>query len=106
MKNVAKLLLAAIPALLLVACTTTGDKAGEKEGMPSDAAAPGAETTTPGIAAPDRGGFQGHPLDDPTSLLAKRVVYWFDNRAEGYPVRGQSAGSDGARSVRETRRAS
>ena len=85
MKNVAKLLLMALPVMLLVACSSTSEKAAGKsstemsttgEGGGAGAGGEGMQ----GIAVPEGGGFAGHPLDDPNSLLAKRVVYFdFDS---------------------------
>ena len=83
MKNVAKLLLMALPVMLLVACSSTGDKAAGKSSTEMSTAGEGAGTggeSMQGIAVPEGGGFAGHPLDDPNSLLAKRVVYFdFDS---------------------------
>ncbi len=95
MKFWSKTVLAIIPALILVGCGTTGevetDAASEaaKGAATSDIRAP---ATTSGIGSAgdatgeDLGaadaGFQGDPLDDPNSLLAKRVVYFEFDRSD------------------------
>jgi peptidoglycan-associated lipoprotein len=66
-----------ITLVLLSGCETTG-----KKGPPSEGVEPTGETTgeapgratARGVDEPSR--FQGHPLDDPESLLAKRVIYF------------------------------
>lgn len=83
MKLFAKLCVAAVPVVLLTACASTQESA-----VPESApvAAPtqsssGAET----MSAPAATGFQGNPLDDPNSLLSKRVIYFDFDRAEVKP---------------------
>ena len=84
MKNIARLLLMAVPVVMLMACSSTGDQAPSDGGemMDGTAAAPQEQDreTMQGIAVPEASGFAGHPLDDPNSLLAKRVIYFdFDS---------------------------
>jgi len=94
MKFWSKIVLAVVPMLILAGCGTTGEVETETAGAASQgAAAPesgsattsgvGTEgaTTGEGLAAPEAG-FQGDPLDDPNSLLAKRVVYFEFDRSE------------------------
>lgn len=92
MKMYAKLLVSIVPVVLIVGCTTT-PKVAEKSAPVEERAAPvvsapSVVTPTPAatssgvevLAAPDTGGFKGDPLNDPTSLLSKRVVYFeFDS---------------------------
>jgi peptidoglycan-associated lipoprotein len=82
MNVVNKLLLMAIPLVMLVACGTN-PPATETETAPAAAAqtemAPEAvEQPEVAVATPVETpmGFQGNPLDDPDSLLSKRVVYF------------------------------
>lgn len=84
MKNIARLLLMTLPVVILMACSSPGDKAPDDSGEIMDDADVGTQPqereTQPGIAVPEEPGFAGHPLDDPNSLLAKRVVYFdFDS---------------------------
>ncbi len=93
MKALSKLMVMVVPVALLFGCATT-DKTQDAE---EDMAATGAETevVTPpamtedtsagaeAIAAPGQdGGFMGDPLDDPDSLLSKRVIYFDFDRSE------------------------
>lgn len=91
MKMYAKLLAAIVPVVLIVSCTTT-PKVAEKSAPVEERAAPvasspSAATPAPAdssgvevLAAPDKGGFKGDPLNDPASLLSKRVVFFeFDS---------------------------
>jgi len=88
MKFWTKTVLAMLPALMLLGCGTSGEvqeepTAGAETTAP--AAESGAETSGVGtggaasgeaVTAPTEAGFTGDPLDDPNSLLAKRVVYF------------------------------
>ncbi len=93
MKALSKLLVTVVPLALVFGCATTDKTAGGDEDM----AGAGAETeiVTPppsvtedtmgaeAIAAPGQdGGFMGDPLDDPDSLLSKRVIYFDFDRSE------------------------
>lgn len=89
MNVVNKLLLMAIPLVMLVACGTN-PPATETETAPvaveqTEQQAPEAvEQPEVAVATPaeTQMGFQGSPLDDPNSLLSKRVVYFdFDKSA-------------------------
>jgi peptidoglycan-associated lipoprotein len=84
MKFWTKITLALVPALFLIGCGTSGEV---KEGGAGAAGATTSESsaTTSGVetggAATGEGmeqgkAFQGNPLDDPNSLLAKRVIYF------------------------------
>lgn len=89
MKMYAKLLASIVPVVLIVGCTTT-PKVAEKSAPVEERAAPVASAPSAAapanssgvevLAAPDKGGFKGDPLNDPASLLSKRVVYFeFDS---------------------------
>lgn len=89
MKVLYKLCLAAGAAALLAACATTQEEAPVESVQPAPAERtmpeapqrPSAET----MPAPADQGFQGSPLDDPESLLSKRVIYFDFDRAEIKP---------------------
>ncbi len=81
-------------SLALAACGTPGPMRGPGAGVPSAGAGAGVEGSGAGAAAvgpgeeaqveplPEEGGFRGDPLQDPQSLLAKRVIYFdFDSAA-------------------------
>jgi peptidoglycan-associated lipoprotein len=89
MKFWIKTTLAILPALMLLGCGTSGEVQEGAEGVATstEAAEAGAAATTTGVgaegaAAGERmeaaaeAGFVGDPLDDPNSLLAKRVIYF------------------------------
>lgn len=87
MKFWTKTVLAMLPALMLLGCGTSGEVEDEADTGVSTAAPAsdaGAAATTTGVGGDDaaRGekmdeaAFTGDPLDDPNSLLAKRVVYF------------------------------
>ena len=89
MKFWIKTVLAILPALMLLGCGTSGEVEDAAEGGVSTSAPAGdagSSATTSGVgtsgAASGEGmagaesGFQGDPLDDPSSLLAKRVIYF------------------------------
>ncbi|KAF0191374.1 MAG: palH [Gammaproteobacteria bacterium] len=81
MKSFVKVLVTAIPLVLLVACAS-GDKAAKKgAAMPeSNAATDTSRDVRSGIGISDDRGFSGNALDDPNGMLAKRVVYFdFDS---------------------------
>jgi len=78
MNMVKKLFVATVPLLVLAGCASTPEsvtQAPVEETVPAQAAVdqPVAAVAT---AAPANTGFSGHVLDDPSSLLAKRVVYF------------------------------
>lgn len=80
MKNFVKVLLVAIPLVMLAACAS--DKAAKKGSTaPGGDGAAGTDSgVSPGMGVGSGSGFSGSPLDDPNSLLAKRVVYFdFDS---------------------------
>lgn len=87
MKFWIKTVIAILPALMLLGCGTSGEvEEGAEGGVSTTApAGEGASATTSGVGAGgaatgegmgETAGFQGDPLDDPNSLLAKRVVYF------------------------------
>jgi len=92
MKLITRTLLILLP-LALAACGTPGPMRGPQAGAPSAGAGAGVEGGGTGAAAgvgeeaqveplPEEGGFRGDPLQDPQSLLAKRVIYFdFDSAA-------------------------
>jgi peptidoglycan-associated lipoprotein len=81
-------LLAALGAALVAGCDTVPVRdEGADPGAPvveDRTTAPGAEGATGAETRGMRGGgaFQGHPLDDPQSPLATRVIYFDFDRAE------------------------
>jgi len=95
MRIIGRILLFTLPLLLLQGCETLGKA--EKEAEPdvkveeraaaeaeaaaaAEATAAQAREEAAARAAQAAAGFQGHPLDDPASLLAKRVFYFdFDS---------------------------
>lgn len=96
MKFWTKTVLAIIPALMLLGCGTSGEvqeDAAAGAGTAASTMDSGASAETSGVGAGDAAagkavdaqmdaGFQGDPLDDPSSLLAKRVVYFDFDRSE------------------------
>ena len=87
MKFWIKTVIAILPALMLLGCGTSGEvEEGTEGGVSSSAAGSDSTATTSGVdssgATGGEGmdakdaGFSGDPLDDPNSLLAKRVVYF------------------------------
>ena len=85
MRVCAKAILIIIAVGLLAACGTMGGKG--KKGQPvieerptSESQVQVEEQPSETFAAPEQAGFRGDPLDDPDSLLAKRVIYFdFDS---------------------------
>lgn len=92
MKFWTKITLAIVPVLFLIGCGATGEVTDDGAGAGAGAADSGATATTTGAATGDAAGgetmgagdtaFQGDPLDDPNSMLAKRVVYFDFDRSE------------------------
>lgn len=89
MKFWIKTVLALLPALMLLGCGTSGEvEEATDSGVSTSAPAEdsGASATTSGVGSGGEtsgegmeqaaDGFQGDALDDPNSLLAKRVVYF------------------------------
>lgn len=89
MKFWIKTVLALLPALMLLGCGTSGEvedatDSGVSSSTSSDAdssattsgVGSGGDTTGKDMADKADAGFEGDPLDDPNSLLAKRVVYF------------------------------
>lgn len=76
--------------LTLSACEGTfgtQDDMGEPATVDSSAVTSGASTST--LSGTSVTGFQGHPLDDPDSLLSRRTVYFeFDSSEIGGEARG------------------
>lgn len=85
MKFFTKMTVAVLPLALLAACASTP----EEQAAPADTGAAQTQTTTPGgaesMGAGGAGGFQGSPLDDPNSLLSKRVIYFDFDKADIKP---------------------
>jgi peptidoglycan-associated lipoprotein len=68
-------------AAVLSACEGTfGTKEEAAEGTEMTASTSSTSSTTTGIGAGT--GFQGHPLDDPSSLLSRRTVYFDFDRSD------------------------
>jgi peptidoglycan-associated lipoprotein len=93
MKFWTKITLALVPALFLIGCGTSGEVKEGSTGAAAGATTSGSSATTSGVETGGAGtatgegmeqgkAFQGNPLDDPNSLLAKRVIYFdFDKSA-------------------------
>jgi peptidoglycan-associated lipoprotein len=76
-----KFLIVFASAAVLSACEGTfGTKEEAAEGTEMTASTTGTSGTTTGIGAGT--GFQGHPLDDPSSLLSRRTVYFDFDRSD------------------------
>lgn len=89
MKFWTKTVLAMLPALTLLGCGTSGEvEEGVEDGVSSTSTTSdsGSSATTSGVGSDGASGgetlgekgaaFSGDPLDDPGSLLAKRVIYF------------------------------
>jgi len=78
MKRVRRMIVAVLPLAFLAACATTGEKEAAPAAAPEPtqtetmAPAPAAEPS----AAPAQAEMEIDPLQDPTSPLAKRVIYF------------------------------
>lgn len=79
MKRVRRMIVAVLPLAFLAACATTGEEAAAPAAAPEPTQtetmapeAPSAETA----AAPMQPQMEIDPLQDPTSPLAKRVIYF------------------------------
>jgi len=95
MKLWTKTVLAMLPALMLLGCGTSGEVEDETDSGVSSSSSTGdldSSATTSGVGSGDmasgegmgeqEAGFSGDPLDDPSSLLAKRVVYFDFDQTE------------------------
>ncbi len=95
MKLWTKTVLAMLPALMLLGCGTSGEvEEGTDDGVSSSSSTSGqgSSATTSGVGSGGAAsgesmgekepGFSGDPLDDPNSLLAKRVVYFDFDRSD------------------------
>lgn len=81
-KALIKLCVTAVPVVLLAACATTSE---ELAPTPESTAPQSSVQTMPSAeaaAVPAQRGFQGNPLDDPDSLLSKRVIYFDFDQAD------------------------
>ena len=87
MKIWMKTVIAILPALMLLGCGTSGEVEDATDGGVSTSAGDsGSSATTSGVGSAgttsgegmgeSAAGFEGDALDDPNSLLAKRVVYF------------------------------
>jgi len=74
-------------AILLGACAAAPERgeeaAVEERATPSEEPGEAAGTTTGGVA--EAGTFQGHPLDDPSSPLSDRTIYFDFDKSEVKP---------------------
>jgi len=95
MKLWTKTVLAMLPALMLLGCGTSGEVEEDTDGGVSSSSTTSGQdssASTSGIGSDDmtsgegmgeqEAGFSGDPLDDPDSLLAKRVVYFDFDQSE------------------------
>jgi peptidoglycan-associated lipoprotein len=103
MKFWTKTVIAMLPALVLLGCGTSGEvqeEAAAGAGQATQGTAETSAATTSGVtagegvsgeamgeqgAAGTAGAFQGDPLDDPNSLLAKRVIYFDFDKSDIKP---------------------
>lgn len=84
MNTLVKALAVVCSAAVLWGCSTTGTELGDGEGT---GAATGDQVASMDNSAEvrpvgDGGSFVGNPIDDPSSLLSQRVVYFDFDRAE------------------------
>lgn len=94
MKIWTRITLALLPALFLIGCGTSGEVQDDGSAAGAGAADSESSTTTSGVGTGgdasgqamdgDQGmkSMDGDPLDDPDSLLAKRVVYFDFDRSD------------------------
>jgi len=85
--RILKALAAGAAALALVACggteATRDDGAQVDEGGTMAGTDSGGSASTSGVSGTT--GFQGHPLDDPDSLLSQRIVYFEFDKSDVLP---------------------
>ncbi len=84
MNFLSRLGLVVLMAALMAACATTQEEV-DMDTTPEVQTRPEPRDTRTGaetLRAPDDGRFVGSPLDDPSSLLSKRVIYFDFDRAE------------------------
>lgn len=77
MKLPTKLLLLILPAVLMLGCQSTGTKSGDGPEVVDKGANPS--------GTGDAGPFRGNPLDDPSGVLSKRIVYFDLDSSEVKP---------------------
>jgi peptidoglycan-associated lipoprotein len=84
MKVLHKLCAAVVPVMLLTACASTQEaiEPAADESASASMHQHSLDSSASTMAAPADGSFQGSPLDDPDSLLSKRVIYFDFDRAE------------------------
>lgn len=88
MKVFHRLCATVFPIMLLTACASTQESvepAMEQQPAPTQDRAFDSTGGAEAMPAPAQSGFQGSPLDDPDSLLSKRVIYFDFDRAELQP---------------------
>ena len=78
--RITKLLLILATSAALAACEGT---VGTQEGATTGTEVGSAPSSTTGVAPAS--GFQGHPLDDPTSMLSRRTIYFDFDKSEIKP---------------------
>lgn len=81
MKIFSKVLCVVVPVVMLVACGTAGSKkpgAGANRGSEVEVGGTGAES----MGLEGSGGMLGESLNDPASILAKRIIYFDFDRSE------------------------
>jgi peptidoglycan-associated lipoprotein len=81
MNFLSRLGLVVLMAALMAACATTQEEM-DTDAMPEPQMRPDTRTGAETMGAPGDGRFVGSPLDDPSSLLSKRVIYFDFDRAE------------------------
>ncbi len=86
MKALLKLCVTAMPVVLLAACATTGqEELASEPVVPQSQSSVQSMPSAEAMPAPAQQGFQGNPLDDPDSLLSKRVIYFDFDQADIKP---------------------
>ena len=78
--RIVKILLIFAATAGLAACEGT---VGTQEGATTGSEVSSAPSSTMGVAP--ESGFQGHPLDDPTSMLSRRTIYFDFDKSEIKP---------------------
>lgn len=80
--RITKLLLILVSAAALAACEGT---VGTQEGATTGSEVGSAPSSSTPSAVTPSSGFQGHPLDDPTSMLSRRTIYFDFDKSEIKP---------------------
>lgn len=87
MNFVTKMAVAVLPLTLLAACASTPEEQAVAPATDTGVmrAEPSMDAGAEAMGAGDAGGFRGSPLDDPNSLLSKRVIYFDFDKSDVRP---------------------